>query len=127
MTKAERPNHLGSTTQRIDTGWGKLYVTVTEDEDGEPFEVFVNTGMSGGLFNAQAEAIGKTVSVALRMTEDRTETAVQLSDQLMGIRTDKIGHDNGDEVLSVPDGIGIALRRHITGSQGLSVREEEQS
>lgn len=125
MTKAERPSSLGSTTQRINTGWGKLYVCVTDDEDGEPFEVFVNTGMSGGLFHAQAEAIGKTISTALRMAEDRTSTAEEISDQLIGIRSDKIGVDNGDEILSVPDGIGIALRRHMRGDHAHAVRTEE--
>ena len=124
MTKRERDPNLPSTTQRVDTGWGKIYVTIG-DEDGQPFEVFVNTGMSGGLFNAQAEAIGKTVSVALRMAEDREAAAEELADQLVGIRSDKVAMDSGDDILSVPDAIGIALRRHVRGMQGMEVRGEE--
>ena len=122
MTKRERDPELPSTTQRVDTGWGKIYVTIAED-DGDPFEVFVNTGMSGGLFNAQAEAIGKTVSVALRMAEDRGAAAEELADKLIGIRSDKVAMDSGDNILSVPDAIGIALRRHVRGMQGMEVRD----
>lgn len=124
MTKRERNPNLPSTTQRIDTGWGKIYVTIAV-EDGDPFEVFVNTGMSGGLFNAQAEAIGKTVSVALRMAEDREAAAAEIAEQLVGIRSDKVAVDNGDDILSVPDAIGIALRRHVLDMQGAGVKDDQ--
>lgn len=111
--KEDRPAVLGEVTQRVETGWGKLYVTVTEDPDGDPFEVFVTTGASGDIYNSQAEAIGKTVSAALRMADDRAAAAEEIAGQLIGIRTSRPAEDNGDTVYSIPDAIGIALRRHV--------------
>ena len=39
-TTRSRPTTLPSTTTRLRTERGNLYVTVSTDEDGEPFEVF---------------------------------------------------------------------------------------
>lgn len=123
--KAERPDALFDITQRIDTGWGKLYVIITEDGDGAPFEVFVKTGASGDLYNTQAEAYGKLASAALRMSDDREGAAEVLADNLIGIRTDRVADDNGDIIYSIPDAIGIALRRHVRGQIEQPVREED--
>jgi len=123
--KAERPDALHDVTQRIRTGWGKIYVIITEDGDGAPFEVFVNTGASGDVYNTQAEAYGKLASAALRMADDRRATAEVLADNLIGIRTDRVADDNGDTIYSIPDAIGIALRRHVRGRIEQPVREGE--
>lgn len=123
--KADRPDALRDVTQRLSTGWGKLYVIITEGEDGAPFEVFVNTGASGDLYNAQAEAIGKTVSTALRMADDRHAAAEELAEQLIGIRTSRAEDDNGDVIYSIPDAIGIALRRHVQDRIEQPVRGED--
>jgi ribonucleoside-diphosphate reductase alpha chain len=48
------------------TGCGKLYVTVNEDENGKPFELFSMMGKAGGCAASQAEAISRMVSTALR-------------------------------------------------------------
>lgn len=117
--KRDRPETLHSSTQRIDTGVGKVYVTITEDEDGEPFEVFVNAGSSGGFRHSWCNALGKTMSNALRSGSD----PIELAEDIMGTRTDKIANDNGDTVLSIPDAVGIAMRRHVEGSFGESIRE----
>jgi len=43
--KRERPDALQGVSQRIDTGYGKIYVTINEDpETGQPFELFANIG-----------------------------------------------------------------------------------
>jgi ribonucleoside-diphosphate reductase alpha chain len=112
-----------SVTQRIDTGWGRLYVGISYDEGG-PFEVFVTSGPSGSIYNSQAEAIGKLASAALRMAEDREEAAVEVAESLMGIRSDRLDYDNGDEVYSIPDAVGLALHRFNTGRMGEGVRDE---
>jgi ribonucleoside-diphosphate reductase alpha chain len=122
---ADRPDVLPSATQEIDTGWGPVYVTVTEDPAGEPFEVFVVTGASGDIYNAQAEALGKACSTALRAAEDRSAVASELADRLIGIRTDRVSEDSGDDVLSIPDSVGLALRRHLEGAYGAAVKTPE--
>ncbi|PSP15201.1 hypothetical protein BRC62_08105, partial [Halobacteriales archaeon QH_10_67_13] len=48
--KRPRPAVLHGVTQRIDTGYGKLYVNINEDpESDEPLELFANIGNSGGF------------------------------------------------------------------------------
>jgi len=96
-----------------------VYVTVNMDEGGEePFEVFVTIGQSGGLFNAQAEALGKTVSNALRSGAD----ARVIAEDLAGIRSDRVQEDNGDLVRSIPDAVGVAMLRVLDDKLGEPVR-----
>ena len=43
----QRPQTLSSITDRVRTGHGNLYVTITFDEYDQPFEVFTNLGKAG--------------------------------------------------------------------------------
>ena len=113
-----RPEALPGATQRIKTGWGKVYVNINVGPEGEPFEVFVYTGASGGLYNSNAEAIGKLVSNALRCGCDPWT----IVEDLEGIRSGRTQTDNGDDVHSIPDAVGLALRRHLEGRHGRPVR-----
>jgi ribonucleoside-diphosphate reductase alpha chain len=108
--KKPRPDQLHGVTQRIDTGYGKLYVTINEDpQTGEPFELFANTGHSGGFTNSFTDALAKTISVALRSGVDPDE----LVDKLQGIRSPKVAWDKGEQINSIPDAFGTALRRYL--------------
>jgi ribonucleoside-diphosphate reductase alpha chain len=108
--KKPRPNQLHGITQRIDTGYGKLYVTINEDpETGEPFELFANTGYSGGFTNSFVDALAKTISIALRCGVDPRE----IVDDLEGIRSPKVAWDKGEQINSIPDAFGTALRRYL--------------
>ena len=42
--KRSRPELLRGTTRRVETPLGTLYVTITEDDRGQPFEVFMSLG-----------------------------------------------------------------------------------
>ncbi|MEE9206970.1 MAG: vitamin B12-dependent ribonucleotide reductase, partial [Gemmatimonadota bacterium] len=44
----ERPASLRGITRKIETPLGVMYVTINEDEQGRPFEVFVALGKAGG-------------------------------------------------------------------------------
>ena len=46
-TTRPRPRSLPSTTTKLQTEMGSLFVTVSVDEDGEPFEVFGFLGKGG--------------------------------------------------------------------------------
>ncbi|SDJ83239.1 ribonucleoside-diphosphate reductase class II [Halovenus aranensis] len=108
--KKPRPDQLHGVTQRIDTGYGKLYVTINEDpKTGEPFELFANTGHSGGFTNSFTDALAKTISVALRSGVDPDE----IVDKLQGIRSPKVAWDKGEQINSIPDAFGTALRRYL--------------
>jgi ribonucleoside-diphosphate reductase alpha chain len=110
-SKRPRPDVLHGITQRIDTGYGKLYVNINEDDEGRPFELFANIGNSGGFTASFTEALAKTISTALRSGVDPEEIA----DELQGIRSPKVAWDKGEQINSIPDAIGTALRRYLDG------------
>jgi len=107
--KRPRPDVLTGVTQRIDTGYGKLYVNINEDEDGRPFELFANIGNSGGFTASFTEALAKTISTALRAGVDPRE----LAEELQGIRSPKVAWDKGEQIQSIPDAVGTAMRRYL--------------
>ncbi|MGD2014504.1 MAG: vitamin B12-dependent ribonucleotide reductase [Desulfobacterales bacterium] len=107
----ERPDTLEGFTTKMKTGYGHLYVTVTEF-DGQPFEVFATIGKSGRSTTAKTEAIGRLVSLALR-TGVKVDKIV---DQLKGIGGEYPIFQNGGLVLSIPDAISRVLeKRYLTG------------
>ena len=42
--KRERPAAMRGTTYKQKTSYGDLYVTINDDEEGKPFEVFATIG-----------------------------------------------------------------------------------
>ncbi|RQG91146.1 adenosylcobalamin-dependent ribonucleoside-diphosphate reductase [Natrarchaeobius halalkaliphilus] len=108
--KRERPDALQGVSQRIDTGYGKVYVTINEDpETGQPFELFANIGHSGGFTNSFTEALAKVISTSLRSGVDPEE----IVDELCGTRSPKVAWDKGEQIQSIPDAIGSAMRRYL--------------
>ncbi len=107
--RRKRPDSLSGVTQRVETGYGKLYVTINEDENGRPFELFANIGHSGGYTNSFTEALAKVISTALRSGVDPEE----IVDELQGTRSPKVAWDKGEQIQSIPDAIGTALRRYL--------------
>jgi ribonucleoside-diphosphate reductase alpha chain len=108
-----RPETLVGKTYRIRTGYGNLYITVNEDEKGNPFEVFAQIGKAGGFFAGQAEAISRLASLSLRSGIEIHE----LIEQLKGIRGPQVSWSEGGMILSLPDAIGQVLEKHITSKQ----------
>jgi ribonucleoside-diphosphate reductase alpha chain len=104
-----RPDVLYGMTQRVDTGYGKMYVNINEDENGEPFELFATIGNSGGFTASFTEGLAKTISYALRSGVDPREIAKDLQ----GIRSPKVAWDKGEQINSIPDAIGVAMRRYL--------------
>ena len=108
--KRPRPDSLTGVTQLIETGYGKLYVTINEDpQTGEPFELFANIGHSGGFTNSFTESLAKVISTALRSGVAPAE----IVDELQGTRSPKVAWDKGEQIQSIPDAIGTALRRYL--------------
>ena len=120
--KRPRPDALTGVSQRIETGYGKLYVTINEDpENGEPFELFANIGHSGGFTNSFTEALAKVISTALRSGVDPDE----IVDELCGTRSPKVAWDKGEQIQSIPDAIGTALRRYLDDEIDKSFPEQK--
>ena len=119
----ERPETLDGFTTRMKTGYGHLYVTVTE-YDGKPFEVFATIGKSGRSTTAKTEAIGRLASLALRSGIKVDE----IVDQLKGIGGEHPVFQNGGLVLSIPDAIARVLdRRYISGDAVKGNHKSENS
>ena len=62
-----RPHSLAGATYRMETPIGTAFVTVNDTPGGEPFEVFVQVGKAGSDTMAVAEALGRLVSLVLRL------------------------------------------------------------
>jgi len=105
-----RPEVTYGVTVRINTGCGKLYVTINEDEYGI-CEVFAQMGKAGGCAYSQIEATGRLISLALR-SGVKVESIIK---QLIGIRCPSPAWQNGSTVLSCSDAIARALREYVEG------------
>ena len=113
--KRARPHTLRGTTSRTETPLGTMFVNITEDDLGQPFEVFINLGKAGGAAMADVEAIGRLISLALR-----SGISIQaIHRQLRGIASDRAIGLGPNKVLSVPDAIGIALENWMREKQGI--------
>jgi ribonucleoside-diphosphate reductase alpha chain len=113
--KRSRPELLRGTTRRVETPLGTMYVTITEDDRGQPFEVFMTLGKAGGALGADVEAVGRLISLGLRSGIP----IVEIHRQLRGISSDRVTGLGPNKVLSVPDAIGIAIERWMHEKQGV--------
>jgi len=113
--KRSRPELLKGAVRRIETPLGTLYVTITEDDKGQPFEVFMSLGKAGGALMADVEALGRLISLALRSGIPMRE----IYRQLRGISSDRQIGLGQNKVLSVPDAVGIAIERWMQDKQGI--------
>jgi ribonucleoside-diphosphate reductase alpha chain len=103
--KVKRPNIIHGITRRMVLGEGVLYVTINE-LNGNPFEVFVKIGKSGGRDAAFSEALGRLASLALR-------SGVPISNvvtTLQNITGDIVTWNNGVKITSIPDALSYILR-----------------
>ncbi|MGH7614574.1 MAG: adenosylcobalamin-dependent ribonucleoside-diphosphate reductase, partial [Gemmatimonadales bacterium] len=113
--KRSRPELLRGGTRRVETPLGTMYVNITEDDKGQPFEVFISLGKAGGALMADVESIGRLISLALRSGIPMKE----IHRQLRGISSDRVVGLGPNKVLSVPDAIGIAIEKWMQDKQGV--------
>jgi ribonucleoside-diphosphate reductase alpha chain len=110
-TRPARPQLLSGETQRMDTGCGKLFIIMNDDEYG-PREVFANMGKAGGCASSNTEALGRLISLALK----KGAGAGEIVEQLKGIRCHVPYGLGSNATLSCADAIGKALeRRYVVG------------
>ena len=113
--KRPRPKRLHGATYRRLTPLGTAYVTVNDTEEGEPFEVFMNVGKAGSDVAAVSEALGRLISLALRMPSSLspTERLQQVVYQLNGIGGGRHLGFGPQRVRSLPDAIAQVLAEHL--------------
>lgn len=106
-TDKDRPAVLVGKTIKMQTGCGKMYVTVNQDEKGNVIEVFTNIGKAGGCATSQCEAIGRLITLNLKANHNTTD----IIKQLKGISCHmKIGFGD-NQVLSCADAVGKAIEK----------------
>jgi ribonucleoside-diphosphate reductase alpha chain len=111
-----RPRSLVGRTHRVETPLGTAYVVVNENgEGGEPFEVFVSVGKAGSDTMAVAEAMGRLISLTLRMPSPLSpkRRLEEMIAQLSGIGGGRPLGFGPQRVLSLPDGIARVLAEHL--------------
>ncbi|MBI1810010.1 MAG: vitamin B12-dependent ribonucleotide reductase [Gemmatimonadetes bacterium] len=113
--KRARPDLLRGTTIRKQTPLGVMFVNVTEDDKGQPFEVFINLGKAGGSAMADAEALGRLISLSLRSGIPMSE----IHRQLRGISSDRAVGLGPNKIMSVPDAVGLAIEEWQRAKQGV--------
>jgi ribonucleoside-diphosphate reductase alpha chain len=110
-----RPTELHGTTYRTPTPLGTAYITINANGNNDPFEIFANVGKAGSDTAAVAEAIGRLISLALRMPSPLTahERLTEVIDQLAGIGGGRPMGFGPNRVRSLPDAVAQVLARHI--------------
>jgi len=100
---------------------GTAHITMNEDEEGHPFEVFLEIGKAGSDIKAMAEAMGRLMSLILRMASPVSplERVREIAKQISGIGGARSYGFGKRRVLSLPDAVGQALaENYLNISQG---------
>ena len=110
-----RPHSLAGKTYRKETPIGTAFITVNQTEENEPFEVFVQVGKGGSDTMAVAEALGRLISLTLRLPsalspQRRLEEVISQLSRIGGAQPMGFG---AGKILSLPDALARTLAEHI--------------
>ncbi|MEZ4768338.1 MAG: adenosylcobalamin-dependent ribonucleoside-diphosphate reductase [Caldilineales bacterium] len=113
--KRPRPRRLHGSTYRRLTPLGTAYITVNDTDEGEPFEIFMNVGKAGSDVAAVSEALGRLISLTLRIPSSLTPTERlhQVVYQLNGIGGGRHLGFGPQRVRSLPDAVAQVLAEHL--------------
>ncbi len=114
----ERPRMMDGKTLKLRLPQGGIYLTANL-VNGDVKEVFVTLGKSGGDEKADAEALGRLVSLYLQHGGD----VKSVISTLKGIKGKYVSWDEGIQLLSIPDAVAKALElltaNHVVKEAGL--------
>jgi len=112
-----RSTVLRGTTYRKATPIGTAYITVNCDgpKSSDLFEVFINVAKVGSDVAADAEGLGRLISLMLRMPSPLTpdQRAKAIIAQLAGIGSGRPMGFGKNRVMSLPDAVAQVLQQHI--------------
>jgi ribonucleoside-diphosphate reductase alpha chain len=117
-TAFERPRVMEGRTLKLKLPQGGLYLTANL-VNGELKEIFVTLGKSGGDEKADAEALGRLISLYLQHGGD----IKNVISTLKGIKGKYVSWDEGTQLQSIPDAIAKALElltlNHVVKESGI--------
>lgn len=125
---APRPALLPGVTIREETPLGTAFVTINyHARPQEPFEAFLRLGKAGSDLEADAEALGRLISLILRLPSpmSRVERIQEIIGQLEMIGGARSIGFGPSRVRSLPDGIARALARYLNVAQNGTASPEE--
>ena len=113
------PRRLGVTVSKP-SPVGTAHITMNDDEQGSPLEVFVEIGRGGSDLKVMAEALGRLMSLVLRMVSALTpvERIAQIVGQLKGIGGSRSYGYGAQRVRSLPDAVAQALEQNYLEPSG---------
>ena len=120
-----RPRRVQGVTYRVATPLGTAFITVNINGNEEPFEVFANVGKAGSDTASVSEAVGRLISLILRLPSPLTPTERlrEVVGQLKGIGGGRhLGYGRA-RIRSLPDAIAQVLAEHL----GIAENEEAAS
>ena len=109
-----RPRSLRSTTTMLNTEFGELYVTVSVDGEGRPYEVFGRLGKGGSFQSGVTELACRLISLHLRLGTPVEEIIHQCRGiQEMQAFFNVMPNGTSVPVTGIGDGIAHALLEHL--------------
>lgn len=110
-----RPMVVHGATYQIETPVGQAYITINTNGGNQPHEVFINVGKAGSDVTAMAEAMGRLISLTLRVASPITpmERVHKIAAELIGIGGARSMGFGENRVRSLPDAVAKVIDRHF--------------
>ena len=110
-----RPMVVHGSTYQVETPVGQAYVTINTNGGNRPLEVFINVGKAGSDVTAMAEAMGRLISLTLRMASPipAIDRAHKIAAELIGIGGARSLGFGENRVRSLPDAVAKVIDRHF--------------
>lgn len=110
----QRPSVLNGKTYKVTTPLGRAFVSINDDENGNIFEIFINVGRAGSDITADAEAIGRLVSLTFRIPSEYSsnQIAQKVISQLRGIGGASSTGFGAERVRSLADAVAKVIEQH---------------
>src|SRR5579883_2413954 len=124
----KRPVLVQGYTRQVKAPEGTINITINSDEHG-PLEVFLNVGKAGSDIAALAEALGRLISINLRILSplSQVDRAKVIAEQLRGIGGSRSVGFGMQQVRSLPDAVARALELHIDGLEKEAEQQAEST
>ena len=112
IKRPKRAPRLPGYTMRGESPFGTVFVTISEDPNSVPYEVFVSIGKSGTDLKAQGESIGRMMSVSMQALPEHKRLSMLklLVEQNLGIGGGRQSGFGAKRVYSVPDAIAQVIQ-----------------
>ena len=113
-TTRPRPRSLPSTTTKLSTEMGNLYVTVSTDEDGEPFEVFgwLGKGARSSMGSPSWPAASSRCTCGAERPWMKSSTSAGAYRRCFPF-FNRLPDGKSIAVLGIGDGIAHVLKQHL--------------